>query len=111
MALQFAVPHDAAKRINIVYVDSLRVTPFASSPLSPIEMTCDNTFDTISENLEGLNPGPFMPSGETPGTVSLADGVSGEGISLQIKPTQLAAHIAPFSVAPQMSQWYTAVHP
>ncbi len=101
-ALQFAVPKDAPQGINIVYVDSLRVVPFDSSRKTEVQMECDNTFDSVADDLAGLNPLLFLPEGEVPGTVSLCEGMSGQGVNLAIEPSQLAAHIAPFSVAPEM---------
>ena len=106
-ALQFVVPEDAPQGINIVYADTCQVSVFLGDIRGPIQVKADGTFDTVDQTLLGLNPNMFLPAGEPPGTVSLTEGMIAQGVRLALIPTQLAAHVALFSLAPQMP---TMVH-
>ena len=100
--LQFVLPEDAPVSSGTVYVDNLSIKRWSLPTTTPVEMQADGTFDTINPMLLGLNKNSFLPTGETPGTVSLTDGMSGQGVRLELTPEQLAAHIVLFSIAPKM---------
>jgi hypothetical protein len=101
--LQFVIPSDAPVGTKAtIYVDSLVVSRHVPAPTKPVELTLDGTFDTTARDLVGLNVSLFLPQGAIPGFVSLASGVSGQGIRLELLPSQLAAHVALFSVPPAM---------
>ena len=99
-ALQIVVPGDAPEGSSEVYIDNLQIIPFEDQNFSPINMTVDNTFNTLDTSLTGLNINSYLPSGSIPGVISLNEGMNGQGIALHLIPEQLAAQIALFSIAP-----------
>ena len=101
-ALQFVVLDGESGEEVSVYIDNLHAAPYLTLEGPPVEMVGDSTFDTISVALEDLNPQLVLPAGEVPGTVSLTQGLTGQGILLQLSPDQLASHIAMFSVESEM---------
>ncbi len=101
-ALQFVVPSGAPEGEYTIYFDSLRIAPFIDQTITPLTLMADPTFDTIAPPMSELNPNAFLPQGEVPGTVSLVNGMSGQGVELAIAPNQLAAHTAVFSIAPPL---------
>ena len=100
--LQFVLPQDAPVSSGTVYLDNLNIKPCLIDMTIPVEMQVDGSFDAITPMLLGLNKNSFLPTGEIPGTVSLADGIRGQGVRLELAPQQLAAHVALFSIAPKM---------
>ncbi|HPO08817.1 MAG TPA: formylglycine-generating enzyme family protein [bacterium] len=101
-ALQFVVGRDEADAPYRVYLDNLEVEPYSTPDLQPVTLQADGSFDTIKSSLLGLNPNSYLPMGGTPGTVSLTEGQSGQGVRLGLAPSQLASHIVMYSLAPEM---------
>lgn len=101
-ALQFVVEDDGTNEEAIVYIDNLQAAPYFLEEEEPVELLGDGSFDSISVEMEGLNPNGLVPPDAAAGIVFLTQGFSGQGCRLLLDPSQLAAHIFLQSVEPEM---------
>lgn len=100
-ALQFVIPSTETEEAT-VYIDNLQAAPYFMTEQKPMSILADSTFDSISDQLEGLNPNAVMPPNSVSGMVSMTEGLTGRGCRLQIEPDQLASHVVLYSVEPEM---------
>ena len=99
--LQVVIPNDSTAEEEFVYLDSLCARAHEETDAFTVTTSIAGNFESVSD-VSVLYPNQFLPVDSFPGSVSIQEGMSGNGIGLDITSERTAAHFSLFSVNPSI---------